>query len=130
LGQGSFNDWDEATYVEIAREMVIGGDWITPHWNGFPFHDKPPLVMWLMAAGMMIMKSVELVARLPPALAGLLAVAMTAFLGRSLFCTWTGFTAATLVVKTCGRILCCSLAKACWTYHSPHLRFGRSCTSG
>jgi 4-amino-4-deoxy-L-arabinose transferase-like glycosyltransferase len=98
LGQGSFNDWDEATYAEIAREMVMSGDWITPHWNGLPLHDKPPLVMWLMAGGMMFIKPIELAARLPPALAGLFTVGMTALLGRSLFCTWTGLTAAALLL--------------------------------
>jgi 4-amino-4-deoxy-L-arabinose transferase-like glycosyltransferase len=98
LGQGSLNDWDEATYAEIAREMLKSGDWITPHWNGIPLHDKPPLVMWLMAAGMMFINSIELAARLPAALAGLFAVGITILLGRSLFCTWTGLTAATLLL--------------------------------
>ena len=98
LGQGSLNDWDEAAYAEIAREMIKSGDWITPHWNGMPLHDKPPLVIWFMAAGMMFMNSIELAARLPAALAGLFAVGMTILLGRSLFCTWTGLTAATLLL--------------------------------
>jgi 4-amino-4-deoxy-L-arabinose transferase-like glycosyltransferase len=98
LGKGSFADADEATHAEIAREMVASGVWITPHWNGFPFHDKPPLVMWFMAAGMTIIRSLELAARLPSALGGLLVIFMTALLGRSLFCTWTGLTAATLLL--------------------------------
>ena len=121
LGQGSFNDWDEAAYAQIAREMVTSGDWITPHWNGMPLHDKPPLVIWFMAAGMMFMNSIELAARLPAALAGLFAVGITILLGRSLFCTWTGLTAATLLLvssRRSGQILCCSPARGCWTH--PH----------
>jgi 4-amino-4-deoxy-L-arabinose transferase-like glycosyltransferase len=54
--------------------------------------------MWLMAADMMFMNSIELAARLPAALAGLFAVGITILLGRSLFCTWTGLTAATLLL--------------------------------
>jgi 4-amino-4-deoxy-L-arabinose transferase-like glycosyltransferase len=104
LGKGSFNDWDEAAYAQVAREMVTTGDWVTPHWNGFPLHDKPPLVMWLMAAGMMVIRSPELAARLPSALAGLFAVIMTALLGRSLFCTWTGLTAATLLLVSSQKV--------------------------
>ena len=100
LGTGSFYAWDEATYAQIAREMVASGDWITPHWNGFPLHDKPPLMLWLMAAGMTMTKSLELAARFPCALAGLFAIGMTALLGRSLFCTWTGLAAATLLLVT------------------------------
>jgi 4-amino-4-deoxy-L-arabinose transferase-like glycosyltransferase len=98
LGEGSLNDWDEATYAEIAREMVTRGDWITPYWNGAPFHDKPPLVMWFMAAGLTIIKSPELAARLPSAIAGLFAIATTILLGRVLFCLWTGLTAAVLLL--------------------------------
>src|SRR5256885_8164939 len=30
LGQGSLEDWDEATYGQVAREMVQRGDWLTP----------------------------------------------------------------------------------------------------
>ena len=116
LGRGSLNDWDEATYAQVAREMVVGGDWVTPHWNGFSFYDKPPLVIWLMAASMMTLKSVELAARLPSALAGLFAIGMTALLGRSLFCTGPvlpPLPCCSWVVTTCGSILCTSLARAC-----------------
>jgi hypothetical protein len=98
LGQGSLNDWDEATYAEVAREMIARSDWITPYWNGVPFNDKPPLVMWLMAAGMKITSSMELATRYPSALAGFFVIILTALLGRVLFCTWTGLTAAVLLL--------------------------------
>lgn len=98
IGEGSLSDWDEATYAQIAREMVETGDWLTPHWNGFPLHDKPPLVMWVMAAATMITESMISAARLPAALAGLFTIAMTVWLGRSLFCTWTALAAATLLL--------------------------------
>jgi 4-amino-4-deoxy-L-arabinose transferase-like glycosyltransferase len=98
LDAGSLNDWDEATYGQIAREMVSRGDWLTPHWNGLPFHDKPPLVFWLMAVGLLLTDSAELAIRFPSALAGFGVIVMTAWLGRSMFCTWTGLTAATLLL--------------------------------
>lgn len=48
-------DPSEARYAEIARKMVETGDWITPqHLYGVPFWAKPPLSMWLSAAGMEI----------------------------------------------------------------------------
>ena len=37
---------DEARYAEIAREMYVTGDWITPRYNGYKYFEKPPLQMW------------------------------------------------------------------------------------
>lgn len=42
----------EARYGEIAREMVVTGNWVEPHLNGIKHFHKPPLAMWGMAAGM------------------------------------------------------------------------------
>ncbi|HZS34426.1 MAG TPA: glycosyltransferase family 39 protein [Methylomirabilota bacterium] len=40
---------NEGRYAEVARELVARGDWITPHLNGAPFLNKPPLLFWLTA---------------------------------------------------------------------------------
>src|ERR1041385_3566891 len=102
LGNGSLNDWDEATYAEVTREMVQTADWITPHWNGFPFHDKPPLFYWLAAPLMQAGVEPELAVRIPSAFAGLTVIAFTALLGRSMFDGWTGLIAATLLLIPSG----------------------------
>jgi 4-amino-4-deoxy-L-arabinose transferase-like glycosyltransferase len=41
---------DEGRYVEIAREMVASGDWVSPRLNGLLFFEKPPLFYWLEAS--------------------------------------------------------------------------------
>ena len=40
----------EARYIEIPRQMVLTGDWITPRLNGVKYFEKPPLFYWLQAA--------------------------------------------------------------------------------
>lgn len=40
---------DEGRYVEIPREMVADGDYITPRLNGMPYFYKPPMFYWLQA---------------------------------------------------------------------------------
>ncbi|MCF3595453.1 glycosyltransferase family 39 protein [Rhodobacteraceae bacterium LMO-12] len=48
-------DSTEARYIEIARKMLVSGDWITPQFDyGVPFWGKPPLHTWLSALGMKI----------------------------------------------------------------------------
>jgi 4-amino-4-deoxy-L-arabinose transferase-like glycosyltransferase len=44
----------EARYIEIPRQMVETGDWLTPHINGVPYFEKPPLFYWMQASIMQI----------------------------------------------------------------------------
>lgn len=39
-------DWDEGVYAQVAKEMHLRNDWLTPYYSGKPFVDKPPLLMW------------------------------------------------------------------------------------
>ncbi|MCB1194635.1 glycosyltransferase family 39 protein [bacterium] len=39
-------DWDEGVYAQVAKEMHLRNDWLTPYYSGKPFIDKPPLLMW------------------------------------------------------------------------------------
>jgi 4-amino-4-deoxy-L-arabinose transferase-like glycosyltransferase len=48
LRAGGFSD-NEAMYAALSRNMLTGGDWITPHLNGARYLNKPPLILWLIA---------------------------------------------------------------------------------
>ena len=41
---------NEGRYVEVARQMLARGDFVTPYLSGMPFLNKPPLTAWLTAA--------------------------------------------------------------------------------
>ena len=49
LGRPAISDSDEGFYAESAREMVEGGDWLTPHFNYADRWQKPILYYWLTA---------------------------------------------------------------------------------
>ncbi|MBK7553210.1 MAG: glycosyltransferase family 39 protein [Flavobacteriales bacterium] len=72
LGAVHLFDWDEINFAEIAREMVVSGDWSRPQMAFEPFHEKPPLFMWMQAACMTVFGIGEFAARLPNAVCGAL----------------------------------------------------------
>jgi len=72
LGAVHLFDWDEINFAEIAREMVVTGNWAQPQIDYLPFHEKPPLFIWLQALSMKAFGVGEFAARLPNALCGLL----------------------------------------------------------
>jgi len=50
MGNRPFASPDEGRYVEIPREMVVTGDYVTPRLDGMKYFEKPPLFYWLQAA--------------------------------------------------------------------------------
>jgi hypothetical protein len=46
LGTPVLYDPHESLYAEIAREVLVRGDWLTPHLNNTRYLDKPPLLYW------------------------------------------------------------------------------------
>jgi 4-amino-4-deoxy-L-arabinose transferase-like glycosyltransferase len=77
LGSTTFFDRDEGYYAECAREMAVRGDPFVPTFSGQPWMEKPPLTYWAMAVSMKLLGYHEFAARLPSALAGLLALWLT-----------------------------------------------------
>ncbi|HCU07149.1 MAG TPA: hypothetical protein DIC42_06210 [Holosporales bacterium] len=48
-GDRPFANPDEGRYVEIPREMVKSGDYITPRLNAMKYFEKPPLMYWVQS---------------------------------------------------------------------------------
>jgi 4-amino-4-deoxy-L-arabinose transferase-like glycosyltransferase len=66
---------DEPRYAAIARAMAETHDWVTPRLWGTPWFEKPVLYYWMAGIAMRLFGVSEFAARLPSALAALLAVA-------------------------------------------------------
>jgi len=84
LGAVHLFDWDEINFAEIAREMLVTGDWLQPRIDYLPFHEKPPLFMWLQAASMSVFGVGEFAARLPNAICGTLTMLVLFRIGERL----------------------------------------------
>lgn len=70
---------DEPRYAAIARAMAETHDWITPRLWGTPWFEKPVLYYWTAGIAMRLFGVSEFAARLPSALAALLAVVAVAW---------------------------------------------------
>jgi len=104
LGRPAITDSDEAFYAQAAREMVEGGDWLTPHYNGQYRFEKPVLYYWLAAVGYLVTGVGELAARLPSALAGLVLVLTTFACARRWYDEGTGLLAGAMTATSFGYV--------------------------
>lgn len=107
LGLPSLWDIDEGHNAEAAREMMASGNWIVPTFNFQLRVDKPALLYWLQIAAYETFGINEFAARLPSALAALLAVLICYELGRCLFGAREGFYAGIILASS---VLFCASA--------------------
>ena len=100
LGYRSLVRPDEGRYAEIAREMAVTGDWVTPRLNGIKYFEKPPLQYWATAAAYNAFGEHEWTARLWSALTGFFGVLMVGFAGMRLFGRRAGFFSALVLASS------------------------------
>jgi 4-amino-4-deoxy-L-arabinose transferase-like glycosyltransferase len=74
---------DEPRYAQVAREMFLRGDLITPTLGGHTWFEKPALLYWMIMAGFKVFGVNEWSARLGPAVCGLLTIAAVWYVARA-----------------------------------------------
>lgn len=88
---------DEPRYAQVAREMFLSGDFITPTLGGYTWFEKPALLYWMIAAAFKVFGVSEWSARLGPALCGVLTIAAVWWVGREIDLSFPSL----LVTATC-----------------------------
>jgi 4-amino-4-deoxy-L-arabinose transferase-like glycosyltransferase len=73
---------DEPRYAQVAREMLMRSDLITPTLGGHTWFEKPVLLYWLMIIGYKLFGVTEQAARLGVAAAGVLTVIAVYWIAR------------------------------------------------
>ena len=91
---------DEGRYAEIAREMLVTGDWITLRYNGYKYFEKPPLQAWATAAVFQVFGIGDWQARLWTALTGFLTILLVGFTGARIFNARAGWLAAVVLASS------------------------------
>lgn len=94
LGAPALWEPDEGRNAEIAREILLLNNWITPHYDFVPRLDKPAFFYWPAAFSYKAFGVSEWSARLPSALAGLTCMALIYWFARALLgpgdALWSG----------------------------------------
>jgi 4-amino-4-deoxy-L-arabinose transferase-like glycosyltransferase len=75
----------DAVQAQIARNMLVSGDWVTARLNGVAYLEKSPLIYWMMATSFRIFGVHDWSARLPLAFAVVLLCWVTYRFGRWAF---------------------------------------------
>ena len=88
LGGAALFEPDEGRNAEVAREILLLKDWVTPHYDFIPYLDKPVFFYWLAALAYKLFGVSEWSARLPSALAALGCVLLTYNLARTSLGVW------------------------------------------
>ncbi len=88
LGGVALFEPDEGRNAEVAREILLLKDWVTPHYNFIPYLDKPIFLYWLVTFSYKSFGISEWSARLPSALAALGCVLLVYDLAWTLLGVW------------------------------------------
>ena len=75
---------DEPRYAQVAREMFLSRDLVTPTLGGYTWFEKPALLYWMIAGAFKVFGVSEWSARFGPALCGLLTIAAVWCIGREI----------------------------------------------
>lgn len=84
LGKLPLDDYDEAGYAIVAREMIQNNDYLNLTYLGKPWFEKPPLYFWLMALSGKIFGLNEFAMRFPSAIFGIVVVILTYLITKEL----------------------------------------------
>lgn len=109
LGSYHLMDPDEGRYNQIPHEMLLSGDFITPHLNGVEYFEKPAFQYWFTAIMMKIFGVTEFAGRILPALSAIGCVGLVGFLGTMMYSRKVGLLASAILATSCLNLIVASI---------------------
>lgn len=101
----ALENMNEGLYAEIAREMLVSGNYLVPHLNFVPYLEKPPMLYWLIALSYKVFGISTFAARLIPVSAGALLCLVTFYFAKKMEQGRSGWFAAIILATSVGFIL-------------------------
>jgi 4-amino-4-deoxy-L-arabinose transferase-like glycosyltransferase len=102
LGAAPLFDVDEGAFSQATMEMFQRGDFLSTYLNGMPRYDKPILVYWLQAAGVLLLGPSEWAFRVPSAICGTLWCGVIFLFARTQYNVTVALTAAACAATSLG----------------------------
>lgn len=100
LGAKGLWEPDEARYAEMAREMIVTGDYLLPHLHFVKHLHKPPFILWWLVASFKAFGMNEFAVRFPIVLFSLGTLLATYLMGKRLYGAGTGFLAGLVLLTS------------------------------
>lgn len=76
---------DEARYAQISQAILHSGDWVSPHFLGLRYFEKPIAGYWLVALGQMLFGENLFGARIASVVVTLASTLLVLFIGRRMW---------------------------------------------
>ena len=102
LGAAALFEPDEGRNAEVAREMLLLGNWVIPHYDFIPYLDKPVFFYWLVAISYKLFGVSEWSARLPSAVSALGTLTLVYLFARRFFGIWQALWATLILLTSVG----------------------------
>ncbi len=87
LPLGTHGLWipDETRYAQVSQEMLLSGNWVSPHFMGLRYFEKPVAGYWMIAIGQALFGENLFGVRIASALATGLSIVLTYLVARKLW---------------------------------------------
>lgn len=87
LPLGTHGLWipDETRYAQVSQEMLLSGNWVSPHFMGLRYFEKPIAGYWMIAIGQAVFGENLFGVRIASALATGLSIVLTYLIARRLW---------------------------------------------
>ena len=91
---------DEGRYAQMAREMMVNGDFITPRYNDYKYFEKPPLHIWVTTIVFQVFGLGEWQARFWSGITSYFTILLVGFTAFRLYGSLAGYLAALILLAS------------------------------